>query len=130
MSKINLADDVKRMDSTQLLRIETLTALYEIEDPLERMEVENLCRERARSLNISKAFNDFLKQYKFKLATSTIPGGNVTKFVDQPMQLKCGDWICDKTGVRLNVYNRNSGEYEPKYAKRFFYTQIQVVIFD
>ena len=116
MSKINLADDVKRMDSTQLLRIETLTALYEIEDPLERMEVENLCRERARSLNIAKAFNDFLKQYKFKLATSTIPGGNVTKFVDQPMQLKCGDWICDKTGVRLNVYNRNSGEYEPKYA--------------
>lgn len=116
MSKVNLFDEIPRMTAMELLRVETLISIFEEEDPLTRTELEGRCLAQAQNLNITKQFKELLKQYKFKLQTQNIPTGNFTRFIDQPIQLNCGDWVCDSSGIRKNIYNQNLGGYEAKYA--------------
>lgn len=116
MAKINLFDEIPKMTSMELLQIETLISVFEEEEPLKRTELEYRCMEQAKNLGVAKQFKELLKQYKYKLATQNIPKGNVTNFIDQPIQLNCGEWVCDNAGVRKNVYNQRDGGFEAKYA--------------
>lgn len=87
------------------------------ENSFESDKCLNLCLIRCKELGIrAQNFTKLVKEYKIKLANLRgIAKGNKTKFMDQPIELNCGDWICDISGVKKNQMNA-SGNYETKFA--------------
>ena len=116
MNNTNFFEEIPHMTAMELLRIETLIKIFEEDDQLVRTELECRCLEQAKNLSVTSQFKNMLKQYKFRLTTQNIPKGNVTQFIDQPIRLNCGEWVCDSSGVRKDVYNQKDGGFEAKYA--------------
>ena len=108
---------ISTMTSDDLLSENVLAELMKINDAFERKTTEAKLSAHAKKLHITKEFNSVLTAYKHKVAAMrNMSRGNVTNFIDQPLQLYCGDWICDISGVRKNTVKISNGEIEVKYA--------------
>lgn len=112
------ADFISTMTSEQLLSAETCQMIVDKDDGFEREKCLNQCLLRAKEVGVTERnFKNLLKEYKIKLANIRgVAKGNKTKFIDQPIELNCGDWICDIAGVKKNQMNASSGNYETKFA--------------
>ena len=90
--------------------------LLSIESELDRQVAATSLRNRAKQLGIAQEFDkayqaalrEFAKYQKMELANSNMFRGDCwTNFplldVEGEGQLKCGDWIADKDGVRLHT---------------------------
>lgn len=62
-----------------------------------RLKIDAIAR-KLGIRNFSKMFKDYCRN-----KGTDISGLNVTDFPDQPLTLRCGNYICDPTGVRLDV---------------------------
>ena len=67
-----------------------------------------------------KCVNDFNRLYKYACAQNAKEGdyhGNVTQFTGQPLELPCGKWIADDTGVYEMAVN-NFGQVERREVSK------------
>lgn len=67
-----------------------------------------------------KCVNDFNRLYKYACAQNAKEGdyhGNVTQFTGQPLELPCGKWIADDTGVYEMAVN-NFGQMERREVSK------------
>lgn len=112
------ADAISGMTAEQLLSAKTCQMIVDKEDRFEQDKCLNLCLLRCKEVGITaRNFTNLLKEYKIKLANMRgVARGNKTKFIDQPIELNCGDWICDISGVKKNQVNISSGNVECKFA--------------
>lgn len=74
--------------------------LYQIEDPFARQQAVNQMAIYAKSVGVK----NFLTLYKAFEKAIRNPGGftvvgNATNFSDQPMELDCGSWTADESGI-------------------------------
>ncbi len=80
-----------------------------LEDTEERKRLICLIEEKAERLKSAKRFRDMLKasrmNYSKMRGTSE---QNQTNFTDAPLQLCCGEWIADDTGVRTPTFKESS----------------------
>ena len=59
-----------------------------------------MAKARATNLKVTREFNNLLKAFKAEKAQSAANNKeNVTKFTGQPLVLRCGEWLTDKSGV-------------------------------
>lgn len=76
--------------------------LYGIEDTFEQdLEMGKLA-ERAQELGFrgfKARYNKYIKSIKSQTYMATSTGSAVTAFDNQPMELSCGTWLCDDSGV-------------------------------
>lgn len=93
------------LDKEQLISPELFARIYTIKDPLERQRVETLAGFRASYLSIKREFDKNFKAWKFEQAKKENgkQEEKYTQFPEQPLQLRCGEWICDEQGVRKFV---------------------------
>lgn len=112
------AEAISAMTAEELLSANTCQMIVDKEDRFEQDKLLNLCLLRCKEVGIaSRNFTNLLKQYKIKLANLRgISRGNKTKFIDQPIELNCGEWICDISGVKKNQINMSNGNVECKFA--------------
>lgn len=78
-------------------------SILSIGDELKINQAMGLCGNRARKLNMKSDFDKCYKSYINQLARIELAEGNagsVTDFSEQPLVLRCGQWIADDTGVR------------------------------
>ena len=99
------------MTAEQLFSASTFEMIVSKEDKFEQDKTMNLCLFRCQELKINQRnFQNLLKEYKIKLANLRgVSKGNKTKFIDQPVELNCGDWICDISGIKKNQMNASNG---------------------
>ncbi|NLT48399.1 MAG: DUF927 domain-containing protein [Clostridiales bacterium] len=96
-------DDLSNMTAAQLFDKEILYSLYNDLDMLEQARVKAILMSRARDLKIEKEFKSILTSYdnaENQAARGPRNAKNVTNFSFQPLELFCGEWIADDTGVK------------------------------
>ncbi len=93
------------LDKAQLTSPELFARIYAIKDPVKRQRVESLATFRASDLSIKREFDKNFKTFKLEQAKKGNGNqeGNYTQFPEQPLQLRCGEWICDERGVQKFV---------------------------
>ncbi len=110
-------DDILNMSMVELISENTLDMIYSPEnDMIRRQELLAAVLSRAKELKCAKSFDKFKKTYLVSLAIKNEDGCNTTSFPEQSIELRCGSWICDETGVRRNQFVAANGEYVMKYA--------------
>ena len=89
------------LDKAQLTSPKLFESIYAIKDPAKRQRVESLALFRAGDLSIKREFDKNYKAFMYEQAKKG--NGNqeehYTQFPEQPLQLRCGEWICDERGV-------------------------------
>lgn len=99
-----------------LISPELFERLLRLKDNFEHMQAVTACTNRARDLKCVKDFENNFKHYKISLGKKRQNSSrNKTDFVDQPLQLNCGEWIADGFGVKKNEMT-NQGEWMAKWA--------------
>lgn len=86
------------------------TAPYEFlyqyrEDPFLAPIIENRLANMALAVKykaFKRTYNGYVKQAAGIVNTDD-SGGNVTMFTAQPMELDCGQWLCDDDGIYINT---------------------------
>lgn len=105
------------LDKAQMTSPELFARICAIEDPVKRQRVESLALFRAGDLSIKREFDKNYKAFMYEQAKKG--NGNqeehYTQFPEQPLQLRCGEWICDEQGVRKFVLSGN-GKPKPDTA--------------
>ena len=97
------------LDKAQLTSPKLFARICAIKDTVKRQRVESLATFRASDLSIKREFD---KNYRAFMHEQAKKGnGNqeehYTQFPEQPLQLRCGEWICDEQGVRKFVLSGN-----------------------
>lgn len=107
------------LDKEQLISPELFARIYAIKDPLERQRVETLAGFRASDLSIKREFDKNFKAWEFEQAKKENGKREekYTQFPEQPLELRCGEWICDEHGVRKFVLSAN-GNPRPDIASK------------
>ena len=107
------------LDKAQLTSPELFARIYAIKDPVKRQWVESLATFRASDLSIKREFDKNFKTWKFEQAKKE--NGNreekYTQFPEQPLQLRCGEWVCDEQGVRKFVLLGNGDTRQDTASK-------------
>ena len=113
-------DRINKMTSNELLSTDTFEMIFNCENSVRREQLKGYCISQAKRIHIVNEFKSMLRAYSIELAKelNKTDKGKTTNFVDQPVQLSCGEWICDNTGVRKNIFNKNTGGYEAVYASK------------
>lgn len=76
--------------------------LYGIEDPFEKEAELVRVGERARELgikNFKTLYNKYIKSVQAHTHQASANGSGVTAFEGQPIELSCGNWLCNDSGV-------------------------------
>ena len=102
----------------QLLSEDVFDSILAEPDQYDRDKLEEALYIRAQQFKVGGSFRKLLKGYKIKKINMRcgVVKGSKTKFTDQPLELYCGDWICDMTGVYKNIIDNRSGSTVIKYA--------------
>ena len=89
------------LDKAQLTSPKLFARICAIQDTVKRQRVESLALFRAGDLSIKREFDKNYKAFMYEQAKKG--NGNqeehYTQFPEQPLQLRCGEWICDERGV-------------------------------
>lgn len=105
------------LDKAQMTSPKLFERIHAIKDPVKRQRVESLALFRAGDLSIKREFDKNYKAFMYEQAKKG--NGNqeehYTQFPEQPLQLRCGEWICDEQGVRKFVLSGN-GKPKPDTA--------------
>lgn len=62
-----------------------------------RQKIEAVAK-KCNVKNFSKIFNDYCRNHNVEITSL-----NVTNFPDQPLTLRCGEYLCDAGGVHMNA---------------------------
>ena len=102
-------DWIEELDRKTLLSSEVYENINKLEDPEERKRLICLIEEKAERLKSVKRFHDMLKVSRTNY--SKMRGNsdqNKTAFTDAPLQLCCGEWVADDTGVRTPTFKEST----------------------
>lgn len=110
-------DYINALTSKSILSPGTFDSILAEKGEFERQSAEERCMLKARELGCVNSFKKLFKAYKIKIISErSIKKGNKTNFVGQPIELNCGDWICDQSGVHKSVVDNRNGDMVIKYA--------------
>lgn len=117
MAVTTIYKEYDELTKEDLISTELFEHLLSIKDGFEHQQAVTRCISRARELKVTNDFNSNFKQYKIKLAKgSSTSNGRKTDFIEQPIELNCGDWIADGFGVKRSKLNVNNGDYTTEVA--------------
>lgn len=102
------------LDKYGMVDAELMLEISKIRDPNEREATLAIAGFRASELGIKREFDRCWKSFLKSQATRGIKSDNLTQFPQQPMELRCGEWL---TGVD-GVYRRTqvNGEFKAEFA--------------
>ena len=102
-------DWIEELTPSSILDEVVYERINAMEDPVERKRLTLKIEAQAAKLKCVRAFRDMLKTTRRTYAKMRGSSEqNVTRFTDAPVQLMCGDWIADDTGVKTTVYKESS----------------------
>lgn len=106
------------LNADNICKVDMLYYLFAIEDPVERQNLKADMLNLARKFGQTRMFNASLKIAAREIAKRNRGSaeGKKTHFTDQPVQLWCGEWECDDTGVRAPVASKYGDDAEYQYA--------------
>ena len=107
------------LDKAQMTSPKLFERIYAIQDTVKRQRVESLAKFRASDLAIKREFDQNYKNFMHEQAKKG--NGNqeehYTQFPGQPLQLRCGEWICDERGVQKFVLLGNGDTRQDTASK-------------
>lgn len=110
-------DYVRMLTAEQIIKTDVFDAILSQPNDFERQTAEEQCLIRAKELGCTSSFKKLFKAYKINIISKrSVKKGNKTNFIGQPIELNCGDWICDESGVHKNVVDNRNGDIVIKYA--------------
>lgn len=106
------------LNADNICKVDMLYYLFAIDDPVERQNLKADMLNLARKFGQTRMFNASLKIAAQEIAKRNRGSaeGKKTHFTDQPVQLWCGEWECDDTGVRAPVASKYGDDVEYQYA--------------
>lgn len=105
-SKDELLTGMKSLVRGEEFPEELFTSIMDATDAIERQRYIDAARNEAKSLGRVSEFNRLLKLYIDDYRNKSRESDHKTEFTDQPMTLKCGEWIADDLGVRAMRFDR------------------------
>ena len=110
-------DEYCTLTKEDLISAELFEKLLNIKNGFQRTQAETACVSRARELKVVNDFNRNYKAYKISIAQKEVNNhGLKTDFVDQPIELNCGEWLTNGFGVKRNKVNINNGTVSMEVA--------------
>lgn len=108
--------DINSMSQEALKSKEVFAYLMSINDGFERTQTELKIKQK---YDKPSEFVELYKQFKISAAKKNIPEiGQKTKFIGQPLEIYCGDWLADNSGIIKNEFNFTTGGIQTKEASR------------
>ena len=102
--------DFGALTAADIIDEKLFASLYSITDPLRRSQAEAKAQAQARELQMLREFNKCYKVYKISVARdAAATSGNITEFTGQPIPLRCGRWLADDDGVRIQRITQDGG---------------------
>jgi Superfamily II helicase and inactivated derivatives len=111
-------DFIEKLSEDNILESGTALEIMSIKEPLERTDIYNKVYMAARKYGLAKKFEAMYKTVRresVRRAKGHI-GGRETAFTDQPIKLKCGDWIADDRGVQCEEFTQGGDNVTMKFA--------------
>ena len=105
-SKDELLAGMKALDRAEPFPDDVFYKVFEIEDNVERQKYIEALRNAAKEKRRLQEFNNLFKQFQMDYIQRMKQSGNKTRFTDQPVELVCGEWKADDTGVRCVKYDK------------------------
>jgi hypothetical protein len=111
-------DFLSRLNAENICTLDTVEEIAKIDEPTKRLELKTAVTNVAKKLGMKRDFETIYKAGVREIARRNrgVVGGRKTKFTNQPVQLMCGEWECDDSGVRAAVFNKSNDDYEYQYA--------------
>lgn len=106
------------LNADNICKVDMLYYIFAIDDPVERQNLKADVLNLARKFGQTRMFNASMKIAAREVAKRNrgCSEGKKTHFTDQPVQLMCGEWECDDTGVRAPVASKYGDDVEYQYA--------------
>lgn len=104
-SKEELLDGMNELSPAEQFPNELFYQIFEIEDNVERTQYIEAMRSQARMLKRVSEFNSILKAFFIDYAQKMKETGNKTSFTGQPLELECGQWRANDSGVTMMKYD-------------------------
>lgn len=109
---------VETLDESNILDEDTYEFIASIPDPFERKRIKSVIEIKARKFNSVRQFNDLLEAFYTRKAQQFRQKntGNTTNFINQSIQLNCGEWQADDGGVRHEEMQKDGRNIICRYA--------------
>ena len=104
-SKEELLDGMTSLSPAEQFPDEIFYHIFDIEDNLERTQYIEALKRQARALKRVSEFNSVLKSFFMDYAEKMKETGNKTAFTGQPLELECGQWRANDSGVTMMKYD-------------------------
>lgn len=104
-SEIELIDGIGALTINEPFPDEVFYRILETKDNIERTQLLNAVRNKAKSIGRAKEFNEVFKAFFEDYKQKMMEKGNVTHFTDQPIGLQCGMWDATDLGVSTIKYD-------------------------
>ena len=104
-SKEELLDGMTSLSPAEQFPDEIFYHIFDIEDNLERTQYIETLKRQARALKRVSEFNSVLKAFFMDYAEKMKETGNKTAFTGQPLELGCGQWRANDSGVTMMKYD-------------------------
>ena len=109
---------VETLDESNILAEETFEFISSIPDRFERKRIKSAIEIKARKHSLVRQFNDLLEAFYTRQAQQFRQEntGNTTNFINQSIQLNCGEWQADDGGVRHSEMQKDGRNILCRYA--------------
>ena len=98
-AEIDTAQQERFFDRNEYKKIYNISDMFEREQALERFAAEG---KKAGVIGVKKIYAQFVKENR----GGKLYASNVTAFDGQPIELVCGEWTADDTGVTKEVFGQ------------------------
>lgn len=102
-----LIDGMTKLELSQPLPDEIFYKIFDIEDTVDRSQYIEMMRNQARMLKRTNEFNNLLKAFMTDYQQRMHRTDNMTRFTGQPMELCCGKWIANDSGIYTEKMDKN-----------------------
>lgn len=104
-SKEELLDGMTSLSPSEQFPDELFFQIFEIEDNMDRTKYIEAMRNQARQMKRVSEFNAILKAFFTDYSQKMKETGNKTSFTGQSLQLECGQWRANDSGVTMQRWD-------------------------
>lgn len=106
-SEAELLTGIEALKPDEPFPDEIFYKIFEIDDLVERTQYIESLRTKAKAKNRIREFNNIFQAFLTGYIQEMKQTGNQTRFTDQPVELVCGEWRAEDTGVSMTRYDKN-----------------------
>lgn len=102
-------DFLEKLNEDNILDSMTILEILSVKDILEHNDLYNKVFSISRKFGLAKKFEQVYKKIRFETIKKNKghEDGRSTEFTDQPVVLRCGNWVCDDNGVKCEEFSQN-----------------------